>query len=81
MFNPAENPLLGERQRAELGRIKSTRDQARVAATLANLREAARGTANLMPQILDAVKAYASLGEICDLLREEFGTFQEPSGL
>jgi methylmalonyl-CoA mutase N-terminal domain/subunit len=75
------DPVLGERQRAELARVRTWRDNDRVATALANLREAARGTANLMPPILGAVKAYASLGEICGLLREEFGTFQEPSGL
>jgi methylmalonyl-CoA mutase N-terminal domain/subunit len=34
-----------------------------------------------MPPIIEAVKAYASLGEICGVLREEFGTFREPTGL
>jgi methylmalonyl-CoA mutase N-terminal domain/subunit len=47
-------------------------------ATLAALREAAKGTANLMPFILDAVKAYATLGEITDVFREVFGVYQEP---
>ncbi|MGO9762888.1 MAG: methylmalonyl-CoA mutase [Solirubrobacteraceae bacterium] len=75
------DPVLGNRQREALAQAKVSRDNALVARTLANLREAARGTDNLMPAILDAVKAYASLGEICGLLREEFGTFQEPSGL
>jgi methylmalonyl-CoA mutase, N-terminal domain len=75
------DPVLGGRQRDELARVKASRDSARVAATLANLRLAARGSDNLMPAILDAVKAYVSLGEICGLLREEFGAFQEPSGL
>jgi methylmalonyl-CoA mutase, N-terminal domain len=45
------------------------------------MRESARGSDSLMPPIIEAVKAYASLGEICGVLREEFGTFQEPTGL
>jgi len=72
---------LGVRQREALAQIKSSRDQARVESSLATLREAARGTGNLMLPILEAVKAYASLGEICGVLRNEFGTFQEPVGL
>jgi methylmalonyl-CoA mutase N-terminal domain/subunit len=43
---------------------------------LAELKAAARTDANLMPYILDAVKAYATLGEICGVLREVFGEYQ-----
>ena len=71
------DPILGERQRTELARIKSTRDHARVAVALANLREAARGTANLMPPILDAAACYATVGEISDRLRTVFGEYRE----
>ena len=70
-----------DRQRESLARVRATRDNRRVAATLAKLREAARGSENLMPPISEAVKAYASVGEICAVLREEFGTFKEPVGL
>ena len=42
------------------------------------LREAAQGTENLMPYILDAVRAYATLGEICGVFREVFGEYREP---
>jgi methylmalonyl-CoA mutase, N-terminal domain len=72
---------LGNRQREELSRIKRSRDNGLVARTLANLRETARGSGSLMPSIFDAVKAYGSIGEICSVLREEFGTFQEPAAL
>jgi methylmalonyl-CoA mutase N-terminal domain/subunit len=72
---------LGARQRKDLARVKASRDNKRVAQTLASLRDAARGSDNLMNPILEAVKAYASLGEICGVLRDEFGTFQEPVGL
>src|SRR5216684_560756 len=69
------DPTLGESQRAELAKVKSSRDQDRVRQSLSDLRDAARGTVNLMGPILEAVKAYASLGEICGVLREEFGAF------
>jgi len=75
------DPALGARQRKDLAKVKSSRDQNRVTRSLSDLRAAARGTVNLMGPILEAVKAYASLGEICLVLREEFGTFKEPVGL
>ena len=65
------------RQVAKLKKVKEARDQARVQETLAAVAEAARGTDNLMPRILEAVKAYASIGEICGTLREEFGEYQD----
>jgi methylmalonyl-CoA mutase N-terminal domain/subunit len=45
---------------------------------LSALREAAQGTENLMPYILDAVRTYCTLGEICGVLREVFGEYREP---
>ena len=75
------DPTLGARQREELAGVKAGRDASLVARTLANLRETAHSEQSLMPAILDAVKAYASIGEICGVLREEFGTFQEPTSL
>ena len=45
---------------------------------LVALRQAAKGTENLMPYILDAVRAYGTLGEICGVLREVFGEYREP---
>ncbi|MGA2410546.1 MAG: methylmalonyl-CoA mutase family protein [Candidatus Binataceae bacterium] len=73
------DPSVGSRQREDLARVKQSRDKDRVAHTLAALRECARGAENLMAPITQAVKAYASVGEICGVLREEFGTYQEPS--
>ncbi len=75
------DPALGARQREELARVKASRDQAQVTRALSNLREEARGTTNLMQPMLEAVKAYATLGEICGVLRDEFGVFNEPVGL
>jgi len=49
----------------------------RVARALEELRAAAGGTANLMPPILEAARAYATVGEMCDALRDVFGEYQE----
>ena len=67
-----------ERQVARLHRVRSERDAAAVAAALERLRVAAEGTDNLMVPILDAVNAYATLGEITDVFRRVFGEYQEP---
>jgi len=64
-------------QLARLDAVRKTRDAARVRETLAALRTAAAGTGNLMPRILDAVRAYATLGEMCDALREVWGEYEE----
>ena len=66
------------RQIARLQELRRTRDNERVGVTLSALREAATGTQNMMPFILDAVKAYATLQEITDVLRRVFGVYQEP---
>jgi methylmalonyl-CoA mutase, N-terminal domain len=66
------------RQIARLQELRRTRDNERVGVTLTALRDAAKGTQNMMPFILDAVKAYATLQEITDVLRQVFGVYQEP---
>ncbi|GLH72013.1 methylmalonyl-CoA mutase [Geothrix limicola] len=68
---------LGAQRRAEIAKVRAVRDQAAVDARLAALRAAATGTENLMPLIVAAVKAEATIGEICDTLRAEFGEYQE----
>ena len=68
-----------ERQVARLERVRRERDNERVAVTLAALREAAQGTENTMPYILECVRAYATLGEIMDVFREVFGEYREPT--
>ncbi|HEY9053325.1 MAG TPA: methylmalonyl-CoA mutase family protein [Rectinemataceae bacterium] len=70
------DPSVGQRQVAKLAELKAKRDPVLVAQTLAALKTAASGTDNLMPPILAAVKAYASLGEICDVLRGVFGEYR-----
>jgi methylmalonyl-CoA mutase, N-terminal domain len=80
---PLEIPILqmdpaGEARHLErLNRVRAERDPARLHASLAALRDAARGSENTMPAILECVRAYATLGEMCDVLRAEFGVYQE----
>ena len=67
-------------QIANLNRIRETRDMQKVDAALEALRDAAADpAANTMPFIIDAVKVYASVGEISDAFRDVFGTYQEPA--
>jgi methylmalonyl-CoA mutase N-terminal domain/subunit len=67
-----------ERQVNRLNKLKRERDCDEVERRLGALREAAVGTENLMPYILDAVRADATLGETCAVLREVFGEYREP---
>jgi methylmalonyl-CoA mutase, N-terminal domain len=69
---------VAEEQIARVQALKQTRDQARVHAALQSLAEAARGEGNLMYPILEASRAYATLGEMCDALREVWGEYEEP---
>jgi methylmalonyl-CoA mutase N-terminal domain/subunit len=69
-----------ERHLDRLRRVRRERDQTAVASALRHLENAARdGRANLMPYIVDAVRAYATLGEMCNLLRGVFGEYREPA--
>ena len=72
---------VGERQIARLEKMKGARDNEAVKAALEKLREAAKGTENLMPYLIDAVKTYATLGEICGVLREEFGEYKQSGSM
>jgi methylmalonyl-CoA mutase N-terminal domain/subunit len=83
--DPLTIPILqmdpeGERRQIErLRKLREERDNEKVRGALAALREAASGTENLMPYILDAVRVYATLQEITDVLRDVFGVYQEPA--
>jgi methylmalonyl-CoA mutase N-terminal domain/subunit len=68
---------VAQRQGERLRKLRSERSSDEVARRLSALRKAAQGTENLMPFIFDAVKCYATLGEICDAMREVFGTYEE----
>jgi methylmalonyl-CoA mutase N-terminal domain/subunit len=71
----------GRHQTEKLAALRARRDNSSVRKTLDALRHAAEGSANTMPYLLDAVRAYATLGEICDALRGVFGTYQETTHL
>jgi methylmalonyl-CoA mutase N-terminal domain/subunit len=73
------DPAVRVSQMEGIERLKSERDNSKVKGLLADLRKAADRDENLMPVILDAVKAYATLGEICDELRGVFGEYQPVS--
>lgn len=67
-------------QRQKLEALKKRRDNAKVRSTLEALASAAPATdRNLMPYLLECVRAYATLGEMCDVLRRVFGTYEEPA--
>jgi methylmalonyl-CoA mutase N-terminal domain/subunit len=68
-----------EEQRRVLAGRRGSRDEVEVAARLGRLVEAARGTDNLVPPMLDAARAEATLGEICSALRDEWGDYREPA--
>ncbi len=65
-------------QKRVLAQRRAARDDAAVQAALARMVEAARGDANMVPAMLDAARAEATLGEICDALRAEWGDYREP---
>jgi methylmalonyl-CoA mutase N-terminal domain/subunit len=71
------NENVGEEQMARVAALKATRDNQRVERALAGLKDAARGTDNVMVPILEASRAYATLGEMCDALREVWGEYVE----
>lgn len=66
-----------ENQIKFLNKVKRERNNSKVKLTLKNLHEAASGTENLMPYIIEAVKAYASIGEISNTMRDVFGEYKE----
>ena len=66
-----------ERQLAKLERLRRERDNDHVRRALEALREAARGSANTMVPMLEAVRAYATVGEMCDALRDVWGEYEE----
>jgi len=68
-----------ERQVSRLEEVRKTRDNGRVGQTLDKLRIACQGSENTMPYIMEAVHAYATLGEIIGVMKEVFGTYEEPT--
>jgi len=72
------NEAVAKQQLARLKEIKRTRNNSQVRERLRDLKKAAEGDINLMPFILKCVKAYTTLGEIMDSLKEVFGEYKEP---
>jgi len=70
------DPAVGQRQADRLHTLRQRRDNKKVSESLSRLRSAAETGDNLMPLILDAVEHYATLGEICGVLRNVFGEYQ-----
>ncbi|MBR1494551.1 MAG: methylmalonyl-CoA mutase [Acidaminococcaceae bacterium] len=68
---------VGERQIKRVDAMKAKRDQASVDKALKDLKEACKGEENLMPYLIAAVKTYATLGEICGVMREVFGEYKQ----
>lgn len=71
------DPIVGEMQMKKIEDVKAARNNEAVKEKLELLRKACEGTDNVMPLILDAVKEYASLGEICGVMREVFGEYEQ----
>jgi len=65
------------RQLEKLERLRATRDSGRVRQALDALKEGAKGASNTMPLLIEAVRAYATVGEMCDALREVWGEYEE----
>jgi methylmalonyl-CoA mutase N-terminal domain/subunit len=72
------SPEVEKFQVKQLRKVKKERSNRKVTQGLGDLRKAARNGENLMPRILDCVRAYATLGEMCNTLKEEFGVYHEP---
>ena len=71
---------VADRQIKALQKLRQSRDNGRVRTTLENLRSAAAANnVNMMPSILDCVRSYCTLGEICDVLRDVYGLYEEPA--
>jgi methylmalonyl-CoA mutase N-terminal domain/subunit len=69
------DPAVEVMQKSKIAELKAQRDSQKVAELLKALREACNSDENLMPYILEAVRAYATLGEICQVMRDEFGEY------
>ncbi len=72
------DPEVERTQLARLRKTRKTRNNKKVGQLLSRLQKAAEGTENLLPHILAAVREYATVGEVCNALRDVFGEYQEP---
>jgi methylmalonyl-CoA mutase N-terminal domain/subunit len=72
------DPKVREAQSARLREVRTTRDNGRVRAALAGLRQAAQGTSNIFPTLFAACESRATIGEMISTLKQVFGEYQEP---
>jgi len=72
------DPAMAARQTERTREVRKNRDNQRVLKALNSLRDEARGESNLLPCLIETVKTYATIGEITGVLKEVFGSFQEP---
>jgi methylmalonyl-CoA mutase N-terminal domain/subunit len=72
------DPAIADAQAKSLVDIRAARDAAAVRAALADLGDAARGRDNLLVPMREALRRMATVGEVCDALREVFGTYRPP---
>ncbi len=78
-YDPEKRAKAEERQIANLAEVKRQRDNKAVQTTLKRLKEAAQDeSVNIIPPLVETVKTYATVGEICDTLKQVFGTYQQP---
>lgn len=75
------DPMTRQRQMERLAKVKKERNPQRVSAVLGELKKAALNGDNLMHPLIQAVKAYATLGEMVQILKEIYGTYSAPSGI
>ena len=73
------NEAVREKQLQRLEETRQRRDAGAVSNTLEKLKRAASAGDNTMPATIEAVRAYATLGEICDALRDVYGLYEEPA--
>ena len=71
-------PTLPPNKKMRLQEVRASRSASSVQQALEDLRRAAAGTDNLMPHFINCARQYATLGEMCDVLRSVFGTYTEP---
>ena len=73
------DPNVAQEMKRRTKLLREQRDNGRVQKSLSELEEAAEGSENLVPLVMQAVKAYATVGEICDVLRKVFGEYTGPT--
>lgn len=73
------NPEVERKQVEHVRKLKATRDNSKVTKVLQKMREVAESDENILPITIDAVKSYATIGEICDVLRDVFGEYKAPT--